>query len=55
MSIWLLLIYAISMLTAAIGFFRHSAGVPVAQWIFLSTLIVFLLGVALRGIRRPAV
>lgn len=53
MSIWMLLIFAVCMLTAVLGFGGRGPWADVAQPIFAATLAAFVLGLLTRGIRRP--
>jgi hypothetical protein len=55
MSIWMLLVFALCMLTARLSFGAPPERLDVALPLFLFALLVFLIGLVTRGIRRPVV
>jgi hypothetical protein len=55
MSIWLLIIFAISMSAGVVSSVCPANVARVAEPVFLLALATFLAGVVLRGIRRPVV
>ena len=55
MSLWMLLVFALSMLTAVVSFATATRWESIAQPIFGLTLMIFLVGILIRGIRKPVV
>jgi hypothetical protein len=54
MSVWMLLVFAVWMISAVLSFAPGGVG-PLALPVFALTGAVFLTGLARRGIRRPVV
>lgn len=53
MSIWMLLMFAVSCLLAVLAFGPQNTGGPLPEQLFAATFFAFLLGLVARGIRRP--
>ena len=53
MSIWMLLIFAVSCLAAVLAFGIPTAGGDLSLLLFGATAFAFLVGLFARGIRRP--
>ncbi len=55
MSIWMLVVFALSMLSAVFGFHAPAECGGVALPIFILTQLLFVSDIAVRGVRRPVV
>lgn len=55
MSIWMLVVFAVCMAAAALAFGPVGGSVGYAILVFLLTLIVFMAGLLIQGIRKPVV
>jgi len=55
MSLWLLLIFALSMLAAVLAFAAATSWTTLAQLIFGITLAIFVASVLVQGIRKPVI
>ena len=55
MSLWLLFVFALSMLAAVLSFAVITPWMAISQLVFVITLIVFLLSILVQGIRKPVI